>query len=321
MGSRKRSSYSQGSSGGDFVRNVGVVGVLGGLSFFLGFFVLPRMVPDKERAPATLPKPPSAAAQTVQVAQKPTSPSASEAAPPASEPVRSKKSSESGVTIEPADEIDAQKPRDFDGASKATQVDKEKSASGDSTDIVTKEPPDLIIPVAKEAGSTSKTPRKPHKTRSIPGENTSDAAIASENGGIRQGDQKPSNIDPDNSAVNHPDRSNAKPNTDEAGTSKRASTKESSDDAGSASSNAPVKRTRYRVDAGAYSRREAADKVAQRVTDLGLEASVLPITKEDGTTVYRVQQGVYRKRSNADAAQKKLSDAGLDTDIVKTGGG
>lgn len=323
MAASKRSSYSQSNFGGDVVRNLCVIGGLGGLSFFLGFFVLGRMVPDKENAPGKGTKRPPDA-QAVQVAQKPASSPASESAPSASEPIAPlapQKSSESVVTIEPADETVAQKPRDFDtasGANKSDKVDKDKSPVGDATDGVTKETPDVVIPVGHASDSTAKTPQKTRKAHK-PSKESVDATATSENGGIREGDQKPSKIDPDNSSDNHPDRSSAKkdPDAEVSSVSSRETSKES---ASAVSSGTPVRRTRYRVDAGAYARREAAEKVAQRVTDLGLEASVLPITKEDGTTVYRVQQGVYRKRSNADAAHKKLADAGLDTDVVKTGG-
>ena len=80
----------------------------------------------------------------------------------------------------------------------------------------------------------------------------------------------------------------------------------------------PVKRVRYSVRGSAYSRREAAEREARKITDLGLEAAVVPITTEDGTTVYRVQQGVYRNRSNAEKAKTKLSDTGVEAEIIKT---
>lgn len=78
-----------------------------------------------------------------------------------------------------------------------------------------------------------------------------------------------------------------------------------------------MKRVRYSVRGSAYSRREAAEREARRITDVGLDATVVPVTSEDGTTVYRVQQGVYRNRSNAEKAKAKLSEAGVEAEIVR----
>ena len=61
MGASKRSNYSAAGNrrgaGAEAARNLGVVLGLGGLSFFLGFFVLSRMVPDKHDTSGLAPSP------------------------------------------------------------------------------------------------------------------------------------------------------------------------------------------------------------------------------------------------------------------------
>jgi hypothetical protein len=325
MGASKRSNYSRNSSysnpGKDVVRNIGVVAGLGGLSFFLGFFVLAKMVPDKhgeaESTPSvTQSQLPVPTRQTVQAAVPVTSSSRETASTPASPPFH-KDSAASGVTIEPDDQTAAQKPRDVDSASRSALPDTSASPSNDSanashstTDAAPTAPHDEVgTPTTTGSNGTTGTAHRKPRLRGHSGDGNTDLnASATDNGGISEGDQKPSRIDRDES--------------DTSARSERHSARPDTGDAANAETPPPaktVKRNRYRVVAGSYAQRESAERRAQRVKDLGMDADVVSITKDDGTTVYRVQQGIYRKRANAEAAQKKLTDAGMDADVVKTG--
>ena len=314
MAASKRSNYSQGSPGKDVARNIGVVAGLGGLSFFLGFFVLAKMVPDKQgqpeaAPPATQARPVGETRQPAQTAAAPVSSAARETVSPPSAPHQD--SAAPGVTIEPDDQTATQKPRDMDGSSRSTPSETGASPADDGTNATRSAPDVAATPPQDEAGSPTATPathRKP-RLRGHSADGGTDAGTpATDNGGIGEGDQKPSRIDRDES--------------DTSARSERRSAKANTGDATSGDTPAPaktVKRTRYRVVAGSYAQRESAERRAQRVKDLGLDADVVSVTKDDGTTVYRVQQGIYRKRANAEAAQKKISEAGMDADVVKTG--
>ena len=312
-----RSNYSQSSPGKDVARNIGVVAGLGGLSFFLGFFVLAKMVPDKQgqpesATPATQSRPIAATRSSAQTAAVPVTSASRETVSTPAPPASHQDSAAPGVTIEPDDQTATQKPRDMDGSSRsalpdtgASPADDGTNASRNTTDAASTAPHD-------EAGSPTAAPAMRHKPRlrghSADG-GTDATTSATDNGGIGEGDQKPSRIDRDESEPSaRVERHSAKLDTGSAAS-------------GEAPPAAPVKRTRYRVVAGSYAQRESAERRAQRVKDLGLDADVVSVTKDDGTTVYRVQQGIYRKRANAEAAQKKISEAGMDADVVKTGSG
>ena len=355
MGASKRGNSSRysnsggGSPGADAARNVGIVLGLGGLSFFLGFFVLSRMVPDRN-APDAAPAATPASAQTVTPAPHTAQTVAS--APHLAQTVESapaiapRKPASSDVTIEPADETPSQKPASLDRSTDANgdktadsvtdKMDKldganaspdatldtpPKNANSDDTGAAAKRGPGAAARTpARSIDGSDATPVTPTRRtrRARPRSSEGDAeAIAppdsANTGGISEGDQKPSRIDRDESdatprAAPRANRRSVKADT----------TNDSSDEPAPAPTRA-VKRSRYRVAAGSYAQREAAERAVHRVTDLGLDATVVPVTKDDGTTVYRVQQGVYRSRANAEAARQKLSDAGLDAEVVKTG--
>ncbi len=345
-GNSSRYSSSGGSTGKDAARNVGIVAGLGGLSFFLGFFVLSRMVPDRhEESTASTATRASAqsitpAPQTVQTAVPPAGSTQRE---PTSAAAPSKRVASSDVTIEPADDTSAQKPASIDKTADknsgdvADKLDKMDAApdatldtppkNGDSTGDA--EPgakrtggTTAKVPPHTPDGDTTTVPTPPRRTRrtrahSAASDVVSAAASAdsTDNSGIVEGDQKPSRIDRD--------QSDAQPSETRATRRIKPDPKTDTSDSADESTPKParaVKRSRYRVAAGSYALRESAERAVGRVTDLGLEATVVPVTKEDGTTVYRVQQGVYRSRANAESARQKLSDAGLDAEVVKTGG-
>lgn len=346
-GNSSRYSSSGGNTGKDAARNIGIVLGLGGLSFFLGFFVLSRMVPDRheESVPSTATR---ASTQSItpapQTVQTTVPPAGSVQTEPSVVAAPAKKAARSDVTIEPADETSAQKPASIDKtadknsgdvADKIDKLDARPDATldtpprnGDSTGEAE--------PGAKRAGGTTAKipthtldggdtptiPTSPRRTRRTRAHSAASIAIASadstdgtDNGGIVEGDQKPSRIDRD--------QSDAQPAETRATRRTKAEPKTDTSDSADESTPKParvVKRSRYRVAAGSYALRESAERAVGRVTDLGLEATVVPVTREDGTTVYRVQQGVYRSRANAESARQKLSDAGLDADVVKTSG-
>lgn len=337
---------SSGNTGKDAARNVGIVLGLGGLSFFLGFFVLSRMVPDRheEGVPSTATR---ASSQSVTPAPQTTQITVPIAASTQREPMPAatlpKKAASSDVTIEPADDISAQKPAsidktaDKDAGDVADKMDKLDAApdatldtppkNGDSTGDA--EPrakrsggTAAKVPAHTLDGDTPTVPTPPRPKRRTRTHSAASSAVASadstdstDNGGIVEGDQKPSRIDRD--------QNDAQPSETRAARRTKPEPKtEPSDSADepAAKPARPARRSRYRVAAGSYALRESAERAVGRVTDLGLEATVVPVTREDGTTVYRVQQGVYRSRANAESARQKLSDAGLDAEVVKTGG-
>ena len=327
--SASRYSNSRAQSGKDAARNVGVVLGLGGLSFFLGFFVLARMVPDRQNEAGSPSTPdaqkvsPASSSQIAQAAAPSTVSEAPAATIPVKAPPAAKKPAEtSDIAIEPGDESASQKPGTLDDApakSRAAQDEGQaaqngtenaaKKGSEDTTALPDRETGSPEAPTVSPAPHTRT--RKP-RVKSGDGE-TAASASKSETGGFSQDDQKPSKIDRDESDTSaHP----------APRATRHAASGESSDsgDEEKPKSVKPARRTRYRVVAGAYALRESAERAAQKVTDLGLEATVVPVSKEDGTTVYRVQQGIYRLRANANAAKQKLADAGLDADVVKTGG-
>ncbi len=71
----------------------------------------------------------------------------------------------------------------------------------------------------------------------------------------------------------------------------------------------------YRVQVGAYSVRENAERQLQRVKDAGFDTYMIQV---DG--LYKIQVGAYSKRSNADRMLAKVKDAGFDAFITTRSG-
>lgn len=327
MGASKRSNYSannRGNAGAEAARNLGMVLGLGGLSFFLGFFVLSRMVPDKHDtsglaasaatthdAPITPPQ--TASASPIPAHRETTTPEVASTPRPADKGPVLEQASEPAT--QPSGSVEhAAKPATSDGTGSAEIGDASGAGSTAGSSAAN----------ATSAGSAasetdSVVPKTPHTRRrvgSTPLDSASPSGDKTDTGTISQEDQKPSRIDRETSG-DTPARSER-----HASAGSAASRADRADSTGDESSPTPktVKRVRYSVRGSAYSRREAAEREARRITDLGLDAAVVPITTEDGTTVYRVQQGVYRNRSNAEKAKSKLSEAGVEAEIVKTSG-
>ena len=83
---------------------------------------------------------------------------------------------------------------------------------------------------------------------------------------------------------------------------------------GGSTSNAGSK-IMYRVQCGAYSKKENADEQLKKVKNAGFEAFV---TKSGG--LYKIQVGAYSKKENADAQLDKIRKAGFDAFITTAGG-
>ena len=326
MGASKRSNYSannRGNAGAEAARNLGVVLGLGGLSFFLGFFVLSRMVPDKHdtsglaaASAATTHDAPIAPPQT---SSAPSVPAHNEAA--TSDSSSTVRPADKGPVLEQASEPATQPSGSVEHAAKPTMPDGANSVeTGDSSgaaSIAGSSAANTTSAGGAPSETNSAVPKTPHMRRhvgSAPLDAASPSGDKTDTGSISQEDQKPSRIDREASG-DTPARSERHASAGSTG-----SRSDRADSTGDESSPPPktVKRVRYSVRGSAYSRREAAERESRRITDLGLDATVVPITSEDGTTVYRVQQGVYRNRSNAEKAKSKLSDAGVEAEIVKT---
>ena len=72
----------------------------------------------------------------------------------------------------------------------------------------------------------------------------------------------------------------------------------------------------YRVQAGVYSTKEAAESEAAKVRERGFDATV-HTTTVGGRTLYHVQNGIYRNRANAEAMRQRLKDAGIETHLAE----
>ena len=81
---------------------------------------------------------------------------------------------------------------------------------------------------------------------------------------------------------------------------------------GSQSSNNDVL---YRVQTGAFSVKENADRMLEKVKAAGFDTYMIQV---DG--LYKIQVGAYSKKENADAMANKLKAAGFDTFITTHGG-
>lgn len=81
---------------------------------------------------------------------------------------------------------------------------------------------------------------------------------------------------------------------------------------GSQSSNNDVL---YRVQTGAFSVKENADRMLEKVKAAGFDTYMIQV---DG--MYKIQVGAYSKKENADAMANKLKAAGFDTFITTHGG-
>ena len=71
----------------------------------------------------------------------------------------------------------------------------------------------------------------------------------------------------------------------------------------------------YRVQTGAFSVKENADRMLEKVKAAGFDTYMVQI---DG--MYKIQVGAYSVKSNADAMATKLKAAGFDTFITTQGG-
>lgn len=74
-------------------------------------------------------------------------------------------------------------------------------------------------------------------------------------------------------------------------------------------------KTLYRVQTGAFAKRENADTLAAKLKAAGFDTYIVTV---DG--LYKVQVGAYSVKANADAMAAKLKAAGYDTYITTNGG-
>ncbi len=71
----------------------------------------------------------------------------------------------------------------------------------------------------------------------------------------------------------------------------------------------------YRVQTGAFSKKENADKILKELKKKGFDAFIT--TVDLGQLIYRVQVGAYSRKANAEAMRQKLQKAGFDALIVQ----
>lgn len=72
----------------------------------------------------------------------------------------------------------------------------------------------------------------------------------------------------------------------------------------------------YRVQAGAFSKKENAERLMAELKARGFEAFIATVDN-GGKILYRVQVGAYSVKSNAEAMQRRLQAAGYDTYLIK----
>lgn len=75
--------------------------------------------------------------------------------------------------------------------------------------------------------------------------------------------------------------------------------------------NAPPANRVYRVQAGIYSTREAAEAAKQELDAKGVTAHIRPVTQK-GKSYFSVTGGTYKVKANAEAQRDKMKEAGLD---------
>lgn len=76
----------------------------------------------------------------------------------------------------------------------------------------------------------------------------------------------------------------------------------------------------YRVQAGVYSTKEAAESEAAKVRERGFDANV-HATTAGGRTLYHIQNGIYRNRANAESMRQRLKEAGIETHLAELSSG
>ena len=71
----------------------------------------------------------------------------------------------------------------------------------------------------------------------------------------------------------------------------------------------------YRVQTGAFTKKENADRLLAELKRNGFEAFIVAV--DLGQIIYRVQVGAFSVKSNAESMNKKLQAAGFDALIVQ----
>lgn len=77
----------------------------------------------------------------------------------------------------------------------------------------------------------------------------------------------------------------------------------------------PTKEILYRVQTGAFSKKENADAMLTKVKAAGFDTYMVKVDN-----LYKIQVGAYSKKANADAMAEKLKAAGFDTYITTKSG-
>ena len=71
----------------------------------------------------------------------------------------------------------------------------------------------------------------------------------------------------------------------------------------------------YRVQSGAFRRKENADRLLEQIKEKGFDAFIATI--DLGDILYRVQVGAFKDRSNAERMQEGLQEAGFEAIVVR----
>ena len=321
------------------VRNVGIVFVLGLVSFVIGFFLLARLLPAGNVASST---PPPVEAGTITsaantpVATVSTTPTTTaspkrETVPP---PRESKKDVEDSGPLLLSDDQNAKPPSEEVRPIQKTQTDQKTEPTTERTpgseenngDKKTTEPDsrsDTSTRSEARAGGESVgkaeanvepktkegTPRRRRskKSRSVLQPATEPDAPST----------APKTTDPVESASpTAPERTSRSVRRNRAtGLTTPPSTK-GEEPSPSVETNAKESvRRLYRVQVNVYSTEEAAKKEVDNLLDKHVTARVRKVVRE-GKTLYSVQQGAYRTKEKAQAAKDKLKEQGVEAYIT-----
>ena len=74
----------------------------------------------------------------------------------------------------------------------------------------------------------------------------------------------------------------------------------------------------YRVQVGAFSKKENAEKLKSNLKNNGYSAVIVVVTNSTGQEIYRVQVGAFSKKENAEKLKSELKEKmNLDAIIIK----
>lgn len=295
MSVRNRSSYSsrqsERSRAWGLLRGAGILLLLAILSFALGFFVLARIMPGDKATETPGNTAPSQSSNGSVPSRSENAPSASTGIANASPAPREDRP---GPVIDPEGEPEVQQPESLD--------EPRGEASDDDDGEENRE--------ERPATENNSPPQIPEPSRNEPF-----GAVVPEREPDRRSSEETPRRNRERDDVQPPARLDSTQSTRTTPSSTAAREREPSASAPQTSS--PTNSGLFRVQVGAYSTKEAAEREAQRLTGQGFSANVQAMNS-GGRTLYRVQHGAFRNKANAESARERLKAAGVDSTLSQS---